>query len=153
MEIVRAGSSEHFEMVRLLFTEYASTLSFDLCFQDFEHELVVLPGDYAPPGGSLLLAFEEGEPVGCVAVRKLEGSTCEMKRLYVRPASRGKGIGRRLAEEIVRVAGELGYRSMRLDTIPGMVEAISLYRSIGFTEVDPYRHNPIEGALFMSLEL
>jgi putative acetyltransferase len=137
------------EEVRTLFHEYASSLSFTLDFQDFDRELAQLPGDYAPPRGALLLARAEG----CVALRPIDDATCELKRLYVRPSARGTGLGRRLAEAIVAEAQRLGYARMRLDTVPGMDTAQSLYAQLGFREVAPYRANPIPGARFLELEL
>lgn len=136
-----------------LFEEYAESLDFDLCFQDFEKELTELPGAYAQPEGVILLAAVDETIAGCVALRKLGDGICEMKRLYVRPSYRGSGVGRRLAEEVIAEARRIGYRSMRLDTVPTMVEATVLYKSLGFTEVEPYRHNPIDGALYFELKL
>jgi putative acetyltransferase len=143
--------------IALLFREYAGQLGFDLCFQDFESELAGLPGAYAPPMGALLLAVAgeggaEGA-AGCVAVRPFAEGVCEMKRLYLRPVFRGHGVGRALAEAAVQAARARGYRAMRLDTLPAMAEAIALYRSLGFREIEPYRANPIPGALFFELEL
>ena len=136
-----------------LLVEYADSLSFDLSFQDFERELAGLPGDYAPPGGALLLARLDGLPVGCVALRRLEPSVGELKRLYVRPGNRGLGLGRTLAEAAIATARELAYRRLRLDTTPEMAAARELYRSLGFREIGPYRPNPVEGTRYLELEL
>jgi ribosomal protein S18 acetylase RimI-like enzyme len=141
------------EQVRLIFREYADSLDVDLCFQGFESELAGLPGMYAEPQGRLLLAEDEGEVVGCVAMRPLEGKVCEMKRLYVRPAGRGRHLGRQLATAICRAAKDAGYERMRLDTLASMREAQELYRSLGFRPIPPYVFNPIEGAAYMELDL
>ena len=139
--------------VRTLFREYQEELGVDLCFQDFDRELAELPGAYAPPEGALLVAAVDGELAGCVALRRLADGVSEMKRLYVRPALRGRKIGRALAEAVIGVARERGYGRMRLDTLPSMGEAIELYRSLGFTEIAPYYPNPVPGARFLELEL
>ena len=141
------------ESVRRLFREYAAFLGVDLCFQGFEQELADLPGAYAPPDGRLLLAVADGEPVGCVALRKLEEAICEMKRLYVKSGFRGLGLGRRLAEAIIREARGTGYHRMRLDSLRSLKEAAALYRSLGFIEIPPYRFNPLPDAVFMELVL
>jgi putative acetyltransferase len=139
---------------RELFFEYAQSLGFSLCFQNFDQELAGLPGDYAPPEGSLLLAEREGQIAGCVALHKLEADICEMKRLYLRPQFRGKGLGRVLADRIMAEARQIGYRRMRLDTVePVMKDAVAMYRKLGFKEIAPYRANPIAGAMYMELEL
>jgi ribosomal protein S18 acetylase RimI-like enzyme len=152
--IVEATTPEQIEQVRALFLEYAESLGFSLCFQSFDKELAELPGDYAPPSGRLLLAKSQGEVVGCVALHKLDDETCEMKRLYLRPESRGSGAGRLLAERVIAQARSIGYRRMRLDTVAGTMDAaISLYRRLGFREIAPYRANPIPGALYMELTL
>lgn len=141
------------QAVRRLFLAYADFLGIDLCFQGFEQELADLPGVYAPPDGRLLLAVANDQPVGCVALRKLEEGVCEMKRLYVQPGFRGTGLGRRLAETIVREARDIGYRAMRLDSLLSLKEAAALYRFLGFVEIPPYRYNPLPGAVFMELVL
>ena len=153
VELVIVQSDDELAEAKRLFLEYADSLGFDLCFQDFEREFDRMPGDYVPPGGRLRLAVVDGAAAGCIAIRKLGVDICEMKRLYVRPAFRGRGIGRRLAGAVVRDARSLGYRAIRLDTIPEMAEATALYRSLGFVEIEPYRYNPIPGALYMELVL
>lgn len=140
--------------MRELFREYADSLGVDLAFQGFEDELAGLPGEYAPPRGALLLASEADEAAGCVAVRPLEPpGTCELKRLYVRPAHRATGLGRALGLAAVDAGRRLGYERMRLDTLPSMEAARRLYRSLGFREIDAYRFNPVEGTQFLELGL
>ena len=153
MRLTRVESEEQVEEVRTLFKEYEGATGVDLCFQNFGQELASLPGDYAPPAGRLIIAYDDADAAGCVALRKVDGVVCEMKRLYVRPAFRGTGLGRTLAEHIVGEAREIGYGRMRLDTLPTMRSAIALYRSLGFKEIEPYRFNPVEGTLYMELEL
>ena len=153
IRITTANATSDIEPVRKLFLEYADSLGVDLSFQDFERELSALPGDYAPPGGRLLLAYEESSLVGCVALRKFEDGVCEMKRLYVRPEFRQTGLGRQLAERVIEEARAIGYRRMLLDTLPTMKAAQKLYRDLGFVMVAPYRFNPVEGTSFMALVL
>jgi ribosomal protein S18 acetylase RimI-like enzyme len=153
LRLVQADWEKQLPQIRELLKEYAASLGFDLHFQEFDKELAELPGDYAAPPGRLLLAFYHDRLAGCVAIRKLSRGICEMKRLYVRPEFRGKGIGKKLAGAIIQEARSMGYSHMRLDTIPSMKEAITLYRTLGFQEIEPYRHNPIEGAKFMELAL
>ena len=138
----------------MLFLEYAQSLGFSLCFQGFDQELAGLPGDYAPPAGRLLLAMQEDDASGCVALHKLDDQHCEMKRLYVRPQFRGRGLGLHLTERIIADARQIGYKYLRLDTVaPVMRTAVTMYRRLGFVEIAPYRPNPIKGALYMELEL
>ncbi|HUJ30905.1 MAG TPA: GNAT family N-acetyltransferase [Candidatus Acidoferrum sp.] len=155
VRIVSAETAEAVRQAAMLFREYAASLGVDLSFQDFDRELAGLPGDYAPPSGRLLLAFvgETPEPVGCIALRRIDAETCEMKRLYVRPQSRGHGAGRVLAEGVIHAAREIGYRRMRLDTLPQMAEAQALYRALGFREIPPYRYNPVAGTRYFELPL
>ena len=132
--------------VRLLFREYAGSLGFDLRFQNFEQELAGLPGQYAPPSGCLLLAAVGDEPAGCVALKPLTDVVCEMKRLYVRPRHRGTGLRRTLAERIIREARRLGYRAIRLDTIPSVMgTAVGMYRSLGFRDIRRTASTPFRG--------
>ena len=154
MRIFQANSEQDIEQARTLFEEYQTALGISPCFQNFDQELKNLPGDYAPPHGRLLLATDDAALAGCITLRKLEPGVCEMKRLFVRPAYRGTGLGRTLVESLIDEARQLGYKKMRLDTLPGrMDKAIALYRSIGFVEIDPYYEKPVEGAKFMELEL
>jgi len=154
LDVRQAESAEQVASIRELFQEYAQSLGFSLCFQSFDKELAGLPGDYAPPEGRLLLATHEGAPAGCVALHKLDFTICEMKRLYVRSQFRGKGLGRGLAVRVIADARQIGYSQLRLDTVePLMRAAVVMYRQLGFREIPPYRENPIEGALYMELEL
>jgi len=153
-QIFQATTDEHINAARTLFEEYAASLGFSLCFQNFDQELANLPGDYAQPSGRLLLAVEDDQLAGCIALHKLSEGVCEMKRLFVRPTHRATGLGRFLVASIIDEARMLGYTHMRLDTIPGkMDKAIALYQSIGFVEIEPYCKNPVEGAKFMELKL
>ena len=153
LKIIDAQAGENLESVRNLFEEYRDSLDFDLCFQDFDEEFANLPVGYTPPKGCLLLATHQGEAAGCVALRRSSEGVCEMKRLYVRPRFRRKGIGRVLAQTVIERAKKAGYSQMCLDTVPIMNAARCLYESLGFKKIDPYRFNPIEGAVFMELTL
>lgn len=138
---------------RELFEEYQAEIGIPLCFQNFQHELDTLPGAYAAPRGRLLLAFQGGLPAGCVAIRLLDAHTCEMKRLYVRPALRGVGIGRALVERAIAEARRAGYERMRLDTLESMRAARALYTSLGFVEIAPYNEQRTAGTHWMELRL
>jgi putative acetyltransferase len=148
-----ALSGEPLQQARRLFQEYAASLDVDLCFQGFDRELETLPGSYAPPAGRLLVAQQNGELAGCVALRPLEPGICEMKRLYVRPAFRGSGLGRILVDRIIGEARATGYARMRLDSLPSMIPAIALYRRLGFRDIPSYGKNPVDGAVFLELPL
>jgi putative acetyltransferase len=151
LRVFQVQTEEHLSQARLLFAEYARDLGHDLEFQHFSQELKTLPGAYAPPGGCLLLATCGDELAGCVALRRQSPTICEMKRMYVRPGFRGQGIGRRLALEIIAIAGRIGYERMRLDTLASMTVPRTLYRSLGFRETAPYYDNPLPGAVFFEL--
>ncbi|HXW56230.1 MAG TPA: GNAT family N-acetyltransferase [Candidatus Cybelea sp.] len=176
LRIAPAERDPALKLVSALFREYAQSLEVDLSFQDFDHELASLPGTYAPPDGRIFLAlFDEHDApltdsecrqsappsasttlratAGCIALRRLEDETCEMKRLYVRRQFRGQGIGRELVVAVIEAARQIGYRQMRLDTLPQMSEAQVLYRNLGFREIPPYRYNPVPGARYFELAL
>ena len=153
MNLLEAHCAQYIDDVRAIFREYADWLGFDLCFQGFEEELATLPGDYAPPSGRLYLAVCDGRIAGCVALRKFDQGVCEMKRLYVRPEYRGRGLGKVLATTVIEEARKIGYKQMRLDTLPSMAAANRLYESLGFVDIEPYRDNPIEGARYLELAL
>jgi len=153
IQISEADAGENLLEIRRLMKEYAASLGVSLDFQDFDAEVASLPGEYGPPNGRLLLAQDGEEIMGCVALRKLEEGACEMKRLYVRPAFRGAGVGRALAEAVIAEARRMGYRRMRLDTLPGMDRARAMYAELGFREIAPYRFNPIAGSAFLELVL
>ena len=139
--------------VRALLRKYADTRKNDPALLSFPEEIKNLPGEYAPPDGGLMLAYSDGTVAGCVALRRLDHEVCEMKRLYVLPRFRGRGIGRHLVEAILKQAHMMGYLRMRLDSIPGMGAAQTLYKSVGFYEIDPYRDNPNEGTAYYEIEL
>lgn len=153
IDIAPAELDAHYGIARTLFTEYATSLGVDLSFQRFEAELGSLQSMYAPPGGILLLAWRNAEAVGCIGVRALSRGDCEMKRLYVRPAARGLGLGHCLAGQAIRWATDRGYGRMCLDTLASMDAARALYRELGFEVIAPYYDNPIAGTTFMALTL
>ena len=146
---IRPAVKEDRDEIRAMLREYEAWLEVDLCFQGFERELAELPGDYVPPRGRLLIV----EGAGCVALRALDEETCEMKRLFVRASHRGSGLGRRLILAIVEEARVIGYRRVRLDTLPKMDGAQRLYEALGFRDIEAYRENPVAGARFMELVL
>jgi len=150
---VEASGGPELALAKQLFRSYAASIAETLCFQGFETELARLPGRYAPPSGCLFLAMEGDTPVGCMARRDLGGGTCEMKRLYVAPEHRGRGIGRLLVEEVIHRAERLGYRGMVLDTMPEMAGAVALYRDFGFVEAAPYWDHPAARAVFLERPL
>jgi ribosomal protein S18 acetylase RimI-like enzyme len=153
LEIRPATNAVEIETARSLFREYADGLEVDLSFQNFDEELATLPGGYAPPEGHLLLAWDGAVAAGCVALRRFAEGVGEMKRLYVRPAWRGTGLGRTLAEAVIAAARSAGYTTLRLDTLPTMTTAQRLYRALGFREIAAYRANPIHGSSYMELPL
>ena len=154
MRLSRATTPDDIQNARQLFEEYAASLGFSLCFQNFDQELASLPGKYSAPSGCLLLAYSNEQLAGCIALRQLDTETCEMKRLFVRPDFRGARLGKVLVEAIIAEARTIGYKRMCLDTVPGKMDrAIGLYEAIGFRDVEPYYDNPVEGARFMELHL
>ena len=154
LSIRNAGNANEIAQARELFLEYANSLGFSLCFQNFDEELANLPGDYAPPDGRLLLAYVSNELAGSVAMHKITEHICEMKRLYLRPQFRGEGFGRMLADAVIAEARNIGYKFMRLDTVePVMKDAVAMYRNLGFYEIEPYRTNPMPGTVYLQLNL
>ncbi len=153
MEIIEATTAQQLVTAAELFREYQLELDVDLCFQDFESELATLPGRYASPGGSILLAVGDGETIGCVAVRPIEGRVCEMKRLYVRQGFRGLRAGRTLAEAVIEKARSLGCEKMRLDTLQRLDRANDLYAKLGFIQTEAYYHNPLDEVVYWELAL
>jgi len=147
--VITIAPADDLTIVRALITEYATSLGVDLSFQNLDHELATLDAFYE----QILVARDEQNAAGCVALRRIDDEICEMKRLYVRPQFRGHDLGRRLAERIIEEARQRGYKRMRLDTLPTMIAAIPLYRSLGFVEIEPYRFNPVEGTRFLELNL
>lgn len=153
MQIISATTAAHISEIRTLFREYAAHLSIDLDFQGFETELTDLPGYYGPPTGVLLLAMDNESVAGCVAIRSLGHGACEMKRLYVRPQYRRKGMGRELVRAAVDRAAQLGYHRVRLDTLESLTAAMALYQTMGFKQIPPYYDNPLSGVHYWELKL
>ena len=151
--IAGAAAPGEIDAVRALFREYADWLGVDLCFQGFDEELATLPGKYAPPDGRLLLARDGAAAVGCIGLRRVDATTGEVKRLYVRPAARGQGLGGELARRVIAAAREIGYRRLVLDTLEPMAEARSLYGALGFRVIPAYYANPLSGVIYMELVL
>lgn len=156
-ELLTPQSTEELDAVRELMREYAAAIGVDLCFQDFDHELSNLPGDYHEPRGALLAAYVDGALAGCCALRPLDNvhyaNACEMKRLYVRPSFRGQGLGRVLADAILEAARIAGYSCLLLDTLSDMETARALYQELGFVEILPYYFNPIAGSHYLKADL
>jgi putative acetyltransferase len=144
---------DELEEVRNIFIEYSEFLQVDLCFQNFEKELQTLHQVYSPPEGCIILAKQNGKTVGCVALKPIGEGVCEMKRLYVLPEARGEGLGRKLVNELISFARKSDYKSMKLDTVSKLKEAIVLYRSFGFVETSPYVYNPLSDVLYFELQL
>ena len=152
-DLIHATGEQELQQVRELFREYHRWVDEPCCFAGFEQELAGLPGEYVPPGGGLLLALAEGAPAGCVALRDFDAGRSEMKRLYVRPAYQGQGLGRRLAQAAIHAARAAGSHTLLLDTLPKMASAIALYRALGFAPRGPYSPSPTPGAVFFELRL
>ncbi len=157
IQLITPAQADQLDAARDIFREYAAGLDVDLCFQSFDAELAGLPGDYAPPRGALILAIIEGQVAGCVALRPLDNvdypNAAEMKRLYVRKAFRGFGLGRQLVEAVMDAARQTGYDSILLDTLDDMEAARALYDELGFEDIPPYYHNPIPGAHYLRASL
>jgi ribosomal protein S18 acetylase RimI-like enzyme len=153
LRIVPAVSADDVERVRVLFREYERALGVDLSYQGFGDEVASLPGAYAPPRGALFLAMDGDDASGCVALRPLGEDLCEMKRLYLRASLRGRGAGRALAQRVIDQGRAIGYRAMRLDSLPGMKEAIALYETLGFTRIPAYYPSPVPGTVYMERRL
>jgi GNAT superfamily N-acetyltransferase len=150
---IRPAEADEVEACRELFREYERAIGVSLCFQGFEAEVAGLPGDYVPPRGGLWIARAGAELAGCVALRPLEGEAAEMKRLFVREECRGRSIGLALAKHVIDVARAAGYRTLRLDTLPPMLDAQRMYARLGFGDTPPYNANPVVGVRFMALAL
>jgi putative acetyltransferase len=144
-----ASTPDQFKIAKLLFEEYAAALNVDLCFQGFDEELQTLHLQYGLPKGCLMIVYNNEHAIGCAAIREFENTTAELKRMYLKPESRGNGIGKKLLQAMINKAIELGYLKMRLDTLPQMTEAQQLYKQYGFQQIASYRFNPVEGTIYM----
>jgi ribosomal protein S18 acetylase RimI-like enzyme len=154
MKLIQTTKWEQIEAARELFNEYATELAINMCFQNFDEELRTLPGKYAPPDGRLLLAYTDEELAGCIALRKLDDRTCEMKRLFIRPKFRAKGYGRKMIDSLIEQARDIGYERMWLDSLPGKMDAaIALYRQLGFKDIPAYYDNPLESVIYLERTL
>lgn len=153
MTYFTASTPGHYQMAENLFREYADSLDFELNFQNFSNELGNLPVMYGPPDGAIILATKNGHEVGCIAIRKIEPGTGELKRMYVKPAYRGRGIARRLLELSLAESGQIGYEYLKLDTVSSMTDAIKLYKHYGFVITSPYCYNPLPDAVYMEKKL
>ena len=151
--IVEADTNDLTASVKHLFQAYAQSLDFDLDFQNFDQEIENFPGQYAGPGGLLLLALKDGAAIGCVGLRPIDNGVCEMKRLYVKKRFRNLNAGKKLVDAIIQAGKKRGYKTMRLDTLPSMERANRLYHSFGFRPIKPYRYNPMKGAIYLELTL
>lgn len=153
-KFIFAKTENEFQKAKVLFLEYAKSLNFDLCFQNFESELNTLNIQYNLPCGALVLVLDENDfEIGCVGIRKLDGKTSELKRMYVKKEFRNKGIGKKLLQMVIEESKKLGYEKIQLDTISTMKEAIYLYEKFGFVEISAYRYNPFENAKYFELSL
>ena len=154
VKILEAKTDIQFAQARLLFEEYAEELNLDLSFQNFSEEIENIQKQYSRPEGVVYIVYDsKGVPVGCVGVRSLEGDICELKRMYLRDSSRGRGIGNQMLRQAIDAGIRLGYKKMRLDTLPTMLSAVKLYEKFGFYEIEPYRHNPVYNAKYFEIEL
>jgi GNAT superfamily N-acetyltransferase len=153
IRIRKVETEDDIEIARYLLLEYGRLRSFDIALGDYDKELAELPGEYSLPQGCFLIAFYNDDPVGCVALRKIDDDFCEMKRLYVKTKYRGIKIGKALVLEIIKEACQIGYKIMRLDNHPWMKEAEFIYKSVGFKEIEAYRFNPIKGVKYFELDL
>lgn len=154
MELKEAKSEKEYQIAVALFKEYASQIGVDLAFQNFNQEIENIESQYSRPNGVIIIAFKDEKiPLGCFGIRKLEDAICELKRMYLIKDARGMGLGKKLLSKSIGMANELGYKKMKLDTLPTMLSAIKLYEQSGFYEIDPYRFNPIEGTKYFEIKL